>query len=253
MHNQDAHHNGRSSRFSSLEPWASYIGGGALTAFGVSRKSLSGAALAAAGGYLIYRAATYDPAAQRVHIQRSFTIMKPIAEVFSFWRNFENLPQIMTHLAKVRPIDRRYSHWTAHGPAGINIDWDAEIIDERENEFIVWRSCAGADVENRGSVQFFSALNGEATEISVSIDYQQPAGKAGKLFARMFGRDPEQQIREDLRAFKAMMEAGEVPTTEGQPSGRRSALVRMARVASPAPKKKSANVAAEQTAQQSLA
>ena len=222
-----------------LEPWASYIGGGALTAFGISRKSIVGAALAAAGGYLIYRAANSQlRGPQRLHVQKSFTIMKPIAEVFAFWRNFENLPRIMTHLESVRNVDGRYSHWTARGPANMSIEWDAEIIDERPNEFIVWRSCAGADVVNRGSVQFYSALNGDATEISVAIDYEPPAGKLGVLFARAFGRDPEQQVREDLRAFKALMEAGEIPTTEGQPHGRRSAVAKIAHVADPAPRKK---------------
>lgn len=235
--------NGQRSRIARFEPWASYIGGGALTALGISRKSIAGAALAAAGGYLIYRAASSQlRGPRRLHVQKSFTIMKPVAEVFAFWRNFENLPRIMTHLENVRNIDGRYSHWTARGPANMNIEWDAEIIDERANEFIVWRSCAGADIVNRGSVQFYSALNGEATEISVAIDYEPPAGKFGVLFARAFGQDPEQQVREDLRAFKALMEAGEVPTTEGQPHGKRSGLSRAAQIAYPGPKKQATNI-----------
>jgi uncharacterized membrane protein len=179
--------------------------------------------------------------------------MKPVAEVYSYWRNFGNLPRIMTHVEEVRPLEGRYSHWVACGPANTRVEWDAEIIDERQNEFIVWRSCAGSDIENRGSVQFFSTLNGEATEIAVAIDYAPPAGKAGILFARLFGEDPEQQIREDLRAFKALIEAGEVPTIEGQPHGRRSALVRAARVAYPGSKKRSTNVHEFQPAAQSLA
>jgi uncharacterized membrane protein len=244
MNNQNfQNQNGGRSRMARLEPWASYIGGGALTAFGISRKSVTGAALAAAGGYLIYRAASsHVRGPQRLHVQRSFTIMKPVAEVFAFWRNFENLPRIMTHLENVRVTDNRYSHWTARGPANMNIEWDAEIVDERENEFIVWRSCAGSDIVNRGSVQFYPALNGDATEISVALDYEPPAGKLGVLFARAFGQDPEQQVREDLRSFKALMEAGEVPTIEGQPHGRRSALTRAAQVAYPGPKKQATNV-----------
>ena len=235
--------NGLSSRMGRYEPWASYVGGGVLTAFGISRKSIAGAALAAAGGYLIYRAANSQlRGPKRLHVQKSFTIIKPIAEVFAFWRNFENLPRIMTHLESVRNVDGRYSHWTARGPANMNIEWDAEIIDERANEYIVWRSCAGADVVNRGSVQFYSALNGEATEISVALDYEPPAGKVGVLFARAFGQDPEQQVREDLRAFKALMEAGEVPTIEGQPHGKRSSIARAAQVAYPGPKKQATNI-----------
>lgn len=234
--------NGGGSRMAKLQPWASYVGGGALTAIGISRKSVGGAAMAAAGGYLIYRAATHNREPKPVHVQKTFTIMKPVAEVYAFWRDFENLPRIMTHLESVRPTEGRYSHWRAHGPAGTHIEWDAEIVDQRENEFIVWRSCAGADIDNRGSVQFFPALDGQATEICAAIDYAPPAGKAGVLFARLFGEDPEQQVREDLRAFKALMEAGEVPTIEGQTHGRRSALGRVAKVTYPGPKKRAANV-----------
>ncbi|HEY3929294.1 MAG TPA: SRPBCC family protein [Candidatus Koribacter sp.] len=256
MNNQNSQHNGRNgqrSRLSRVEPWASYLGGGALTALGISRKSLGGAAIAAAGGFLIYRAAQQRRGPQQVHVQKTFTIMKQVNEVYSFWHKFENLPHIMTHLENVRSIDNRYSHWKARGPMNMSIEWDAEIIDERENEFIVWRSCAGSDIENRGSVQFFSALNGEATEISVAIDYDPPAGKAGALFARVFGEDPEQQVREDLRAFKALMEAGEVPTIEGQPHGRRSALVRAAKIAYPGSKKKSQGASQQRRPLESLA
>jgi uncharacterized membrane protein len=255
MDNQNTRQDGnrRFSRISKLEPWASYVGGGALTAFGISRKSFVGAALAAAGGYLIYRAAANQRGPSRVHVQRTVTIMKPVAEVFSYWRNFENLPRIMTHLESVQPGEGRYSHWVARGPANTRVEWDAEIIDERQNEFIVWRSCAGADIENRGSVQFFSTLNGEGTEIAVALDYAPPAGKAGTLFARLFGEDPEQQIREDLRAFKALIEAGEVPSIEGQPHGRRSMLSRAAQVAYPGPKKQATNVHEFQPAARNLA
>lgn len=249
-HSRKHSRNGNGSRFSKLEPWASFVGGGALTAFGISRKSLGGVAMAAAGGLLIYRAATHRNEPSSIHVQKSVTIMKPVAEVFGFWRNFENLPRIMRHLESVTTIDNRYSHWIARGPAKTQIEWDAEVIEERENEFIVWRSCAGADVENRGSVQFSSALNGEATEINVAIDYAAPAGRLGAAFARLFGEEPEQQVREDLRHFKALMEAGEIPTIEGQPSGRRSAFVRMMQKAYADPKKQPDNVRERKPAQE---
>jgi uncharacterized membrane protein len=254
MDNQNSRNqtNGFNSRFQRIEPWASYIGGGLLTAFGISRRSFTGVAMASAGGYLIYRAATgQQRGPHHVQVQRSFTIMKPVAEVYSYWRNFQNLPNIMTHLESVQVTGDRRSHWVARGPMNIKVEWDAEIIDERQNEFIVWRSVEGADIENRGSVQFYSALNGEATEISVAIDYAPPAGVLGAKFAQLFGRNPEQQVREDLRAFKALMEAGEIPTIEGQPHGGRSALVRMARISYPGHKREATNVnAIQQPAQQ---
>ncbi len=206
--------------------------------------------MAAVGGLLIYRAASYHKQPHTIHVQKSVTLMKPVAEVYSFWRDFQNLPQIMTHLESVKVIDQRHSHWIARGPVNSRIEWDAEIIDERENEFLVWRSCAGADVENRGSVQFTSALNGEATELIVAIDYAPPAGRVGAAFAKLFGEEPEQQVREDLRHFKALMETGEIPTIDGQPSGRRSAFVRLIQKAYAEPRKQPENVRAQTPAEE---
>ncbi len=223
-------HNGHgaASRVRAIRPWAAISTGAALTVFGVSRKSLSGAALAAAGGFLVFQGFREShKSARPIHVERSFTINKPVADVYNFWRNFENLPRFMRHLHSVKTTGDKTSHWQARAPLGMSIGWDAEIIDERPNDYILWRSLEGGSVQHRGSVQFRNAPWEGGTEIIVSLDYRPPVGKAGALFARLFGENPEQQIREDLRRFKQLMEAGEIPTTEGQPSGRRSAFVRM--------------------------
>jgi uncharacterized membrane protein len=217
-----------SEQIKAMRPWAAIAAGAALAVFGASRKSWPGAAVAAAGGLLAYQGFREShKTARPIHVERSFTINKPIEQVFSFWRNFENLPRFMRHLRSVESKGDGRSHWEARAPLGLSISWDAEIIEERENDFILWRSLPGGSVEHRGSVQFRNAPFAGGTEIIVSLDYRPPIGKAGAFFARMFGENPEQQVREDLRRFKQLMEAGEIPTTEGQTSGRRSAFVRM--------------------------
>jgi uncharacterized membrane protein len=216
------------SRTETIRPWASIGGGAAMAAFGVSRKSWLGTALAAAGGFLVYQGfRDSHKAAHPIHVERSFTINRPTNEVFSYWRNFENLPKFMRHLRSVETTGDRTSRWQVRAPLGWPIGWDAEITDERENDYILWRSLPGGTVEHRGSIEFRNAPFEGATEIAVSLDYRPPAGKLGSVFSRLFGENPEQQVREDLRRFKQLMEAGEIPTTEGQPSGRRSAFVRM--------------------------
>ncbi len=226
-------HNGNGSRFSreklmSARPLASISAGAALAVFGASRRSWSGTALAAAGGLLVYQGFREShKAVHPIHVERSMTINKPVEEVFSFWRNFENLPRFMRHLKSVRVADERTSRWEARAPLGMSIAWDAEITEERPNDFIIWRSLPGGAVEHRGSVQFRNAPFAGGTEVIVSLDYRPPVGRPGAFFARLFGENPEQQVREDLRRFKQLMEAGEIPTTEGQSSGRRSAFVRM--------------------------
>jgi uncharacterized membrane protein len=226
-------HNGDGSPFSSdrmraMRPWAAISTGAALAVFGASRKSWSGTAMAAAGGLLVYRGFLEShKSARPVHVERSFTIYKPVEEVYNFWRDFENLPKFMRHLRSVETRPEGRSHWEARAPLGMSISWDAEIVEERANDYILWRSLPGGAVEHRGSVQFRNTPFAGGTEIIVSLDYRPPAGKAGALFAKLFGENPEQQVREDLRRFKQLMEAGEIPTTEGQPSGRRSPFIRM--------------------------
>jgi uncharacterized membrane protein len=214
----------RRGRLSSAEPWASVIGGSALAIYGVTRKSLSGAALAAVGGLLVYHGATEQKGPSRIHVERTVTVLKPVNEVYRFWRNFENLPRFMNHLQSVKVTGDRSSEWTARAPLGTNVSWHAEITDERENQYIVWRSLPGSDIESVGSVQFREAPGDRGTEVTVALQYNPPAGKAGDAIARLFGETTAQQVREGLRHFKQLIETGEIATTQGQPHGPRSGI-----------------------------
>jgi uncharacterized membrane protein len=145
-----------------------------------------------------------------IHTKRSKTIGKPVSEVYAFWRNFENLPRFMRHLESVTVIDDRRSHWKAKAPAGKSVEWDAIITGERENDFISWRSVEGSDVQNAGTVRFMEAPDGLGTEVRVDIEYEPPLGKLGSKLAMMFREEPGQQVQDDLRHFKQVMETGEV-------------------------------------------
>jgi uncharacterized membrane protein len=116
----------------------------------------------------------------------------------------------MAHLDRVTETSGSHSHWVARGPAGLAVEWDAEIINEVENKLIGWRSLAGSDVVTAGSVNFDAARGGRLTQVSVHLQYAPPAGKAGAFLASLFGREPSQTIREDLRRFKQLLEAGEI-------------------------------------------
>jgi uncharacterized membrane protein len=146
----------------------------------------------------------------RFTAEKSIVVAVPPEEAYRFWRNFENLPRVMRHLKSVRNIDGHRSHWVAQAPAGLEIEWDAENTDERENRKIAWRSLENSEIENKGVVLFEPVHDGGAAEIRVYMEYAPPAGKAGKAFAKLFGKDPARMIDEDLRRFKAVMETGEV-------------------------------------------
>ena len=206
----------------------------------LARRDLRGLVIGAVGGALVYRGATahcpvYESlgidtaeadgrpgrAGAGLHVAKSCLIDRPAEELYAYWRNFENLPSIMTHLEAVRVIDDRRSRWVAKAPriAGGRVEWDAEITADEPDSRIAWRSLPGADVQHEGSVEFTRALGDRGTVVRVDMQYQPPAGQLGRWIAKLFGEEPEQQIRDDLRNFKRVMEIGEVLTLEGQPRG----------------------------------
>ena len=151
-------------------------------------------------------------------VDEAITISRPLADVYQFWRRFEEFPRFMTHLVSVTRRDGDLSHWMAKGPAGMTVAWTARIINDMENELIAWQSVEGSTVATAGSVRFASDIRG--TAVRVRLQYNPPAGKAGAAIAWLFGEEPRLQVREDLRRVKQLMETGEIATTEGQPSGR---------------------------------
>jgi uncharacterized membrane protein len=153
-----------------------------------------------------------------IRVDRAVTVAKPRAEVYRLWRDLENLPHFMKHVECVQQVDNRRSRWIVSAPAGRTVEWEAEINNEIENEVIGFRSLAG-NVDLAGSVQFKDAPAGRGTEVIVELQYVPPAGILGAFAAKMWGEDPKHQISEDLQRFKQMVEAGEIPTTEGQPKG----------------------------------
>jgi uncharacterized membrane protein len=225
-----------SSNVSDAERWASLIGGGAMVLYGLSRGSLRGALTALAGGGLAYHGATGEKSLpetikgtiqdkagmnQSIKVEKTLTINKSPEELYNFWHDFENLPTFMKHLKSVKVYDQKRSHWVATAPMGASVEWDADIINDQPNKLIAWASVEGADVDNSGFVRFTPAPADRGTEVKVVIEYNPPGGAVTAAIAKLFGEEPEQQLGDDLRRFKMLMEAGEIATTEGQPSGRK--------------------------------
>jgi uncharacterized membrane protein len=238
------------------ERWLSMVAGGMLAAYGLARRSKPGGVAALAGAAMLYRGATghcdvyqalgvnrssglarergtgviadrHSDTRRRlggrrgIHVDESVTINRPTAEVFRFWRDFENLPRFMQHLESVSMREAGISHWVARAPGGRTIEWDARIINEIESRLIAWQSLEGSTIATAGSVHFEET--GHGTRVRVNLQYSPPAGKLGAAVAWLTGEEPSIQVREDLRRFKALLEAGEIPTTDGQPSGRAGA------------------------------
>lgn len=151
---------------------------------------------------------------QGIHAQASCIVNRPPEEVYQFWRNFENLPRFMKHLQSVEDFGDGRSHWTAKGPAGMTVEWDATIIADVPGEVITWRSLEDSDVDNAGAVRFERAPGNRGTIVKVNIQYNPPAGVIGATVAKLFGEEPEQQLDDDLRRLKQVLEVGEVVVSE---------------------------------------
>jgi uncharacterized membrane protein len=232
-HATELHTPAGSQNVGDYERLLSLIGGGTLALYGL-RRSLGYLALIAGGGFLIYRGLTGRCAVYEafgistvtqntgpgVTLEATITVNKPAADVYRFWRRLENHPQFVAHLESVVSTGNKHSHWVAKAPMQMPIEWDAEIIEERENALLSWRSLPGADVDNAGTVRFRELPNGRGTEVRLRLDYSPPGGIAGMALARLFKTLTEQQLKEDLRHFKQIIEAGEIPTVADQPSGR---------------------------------
>jgi uncharacterized membrane protein len=154
-----------------------------------------------------------------IHVKKSVTLMKPRTEVYQFWRQLERLPSFMIHLQSVTAVSGKRSHWVAKAPGGNEVAWDADIVAERENDLLSWKSVDGSQIQNEGSVRFKDAPADRGTEVEVELSYDAPGGAAGAAIAKWFGEEPSQQLTDDLRRFKQVMETGEVVLSDGSLQG----------------------------------
>jgi uncharacterized membrane protein len=199
---------------------------GLLGAYGLMRKKPALVASAAFGAAALV---TLRRIARNTDIQQdapyeavaSFAIRCTSQRAYGLWRDFEKLPRFMRHLESVTAGKDLQSRWTAAGPLGARLSWNAKIVDEVENERIAWRAIPGSSVATHGSIEFSPGPHEGSILATLKLHYSLPGGAAGKAFATVFGKHPEFTVREDLRRFKAFLEAGEMPTTAGQTHGPR--------------------------------
>jgi uncharacterized membrane protein len=189
-----------------IQRWLPVVAAGALAAYALKR-GLGNRARSKGTGIIADRDSDTRRklgGAHGIHVEHSVLIRKPAAQLYRFWRNFENLPKFIQHLETVAVREEGISHWVARGPAGIEVEWDARIINDIENKLIAWQSLKGSDVATAGSVTFDETDRG--TLVHVHMQYNPPGGKLGAAIAYAFGEEPNIQVQEDLRRFKTLME-----------------------------------------------
>lgn len=214
--------------------WGALAAAAAVIGYGISRRSMPGLLIAAGAAPLAFRGATGRwPAAleslvarsgdtrtalagpRGIHVRESVRLECPIDEVYRFWSRLENLPTFMDNLLGVTDLGGGRSHWVARGPGGLRIEWDAEIINQIQNKVLAWKSLPGGDVASAGSVTFEPARDDRGTQLTVTLQYDPPAGSFGAMVASAFGAEPSQTVREALRRLKQLLEAGEIAKAAG--------------------------------------
>lgn len=224
MHHPSHHHAHLSP--SDVERWVALGAGALLFAVGVRQRSAVGLGLAVAATPLLYRGVTGEwrgaaagdddtrvalGGARGVHVREAVHVELPVADVYRFWRQLDNLPRFMLHLESVEEdASTGRSHWVARGPGRLRVAWDAAIINDVENATLAWKSLPGSDVVSAGAVNFKPVRGGRSTQVSVHLQYAAPGGRAGAFLAGLFQQAPGQVIREDLRRLKQLLEAGEL-------------------------------------------
>ncbi|MFF3307605.1 SRPBCC family protein [Streptomyces sp. NPDC002952] len=189
---------------------------------GIRRTAFVTAAVAAIAVTDVYAAVSRSSRSTPMELTASTTLMRSPDEVYAHWQQLDRLPDFMAHLDEVRSTGGGTSHWKASAPFGKTVEWDAEIVEDVPGRILAWRSLEGADIANSGEVRFAPAPGDRGTEVHVTLRYELPAGSLGKAVARYFGEEPSQQLDDDLRRFKQVVETGEVVRSEGAPGGKQA-------------------------------
>jgi len=140
------------------------------------------------------------------------TINRQRAELYAFWRDFQNLPRFMENIERVEPGENGRWTWTIAAPAWQSVRVETEIVKDVENELIAWRSVDTSEIDTEGRVTFRDAQGGRGTVVEAIIAYKPPGGELGRMIAKLFQREPEIQGRRELKRFKMLMETGEIAT-----------------------------------------
>ncbi|MGM0391579.1 MAG: SRPBCC family protein [Bacteroidota bacterium] len=182
-----------------------------------------------AGGALLYQGAKALTGSGKtgmdkkaiVEIRSTLVIKRPKEELYAYWRNLENLPNFMSHIKEINEINSKRSHWVAEVPGGLGeIEWEAEIIWEEDNQVLAWRSLPGSEIENSGEVRFHDSGNRKSTILETTITYRPPLGTTGKMAAKLLNPAFKKVVENDLKEFKKLMESGGISKRKASPAGR---------------------------------
>lgn len=192
---------------------------GALIAYGLRRRGIVGGAVGIAGAGLLAslvtprvapRVARAATSRRAIDVEGSFVVQRPVAEVFSFFRNFEHFPLFGGLLHSVDDFDDGRSRWRVMGHDGALVEWNVIVTKYVPSRVIAWESVAGGPVESRGTVRLH-ATSEVTTRIDVTLHYLPLTDAAARAFRPFVARGPERRMRDSITRIEAAMQQAEQP------------------------------------------
>lgn len=170
------------------------------------------------GGYLAYRAFTgrclfYEKLGidaskpHAVNIRGEFIISRPTNEVYTYWRNLNNLTASIKHLLNVEMIEEKLSRWKSNVMGNLfSLDWQAEIVKDEPGRLIGWRSAPGTLIHHVGRVEFADTSDPQETLLKIVLSYHPPAGGIGLGLAKLLNPYFETLLKKEIKTFKHTIE-----------------------------------------------
>jgi len=195
------------------------LAGGALMANCLARRDPLSIALGTVGFGLLMRGVTnmdlksligVGRDCRGVEVQKTININAPVERVFELWSNYQNFPRFMSNVREVRSIGEGRSHWIVAGPAGVPVEWTAEITEMVPNKLLAWRSIAGSAIDHAGVIHF-EPNRESGTRVHIRLCYNPLAGAIGHAVVRIFNSDPKSEMDADLVRMKTFIETGHPP------------------------------------------
>jgi uncharacterized membrane protein len=216
-----------SGKFSRTLAKNSGAAGGSLIALASRKGGLFGALLGLGGAFLLFKAVqngrsqpkrlpSTSVSGRDVHLSSSVVVDRPARDIYDFWRDFSNLPRVMSFLEEVRPEEGNVSHWVARVPAGPSLEWDSEVIEDLPGHRLSWRSLEGSEINTWGSVIFEPRADGKGTEVSVTLNFNPPGNSAGNAAAHFLKGLESSVLSNNMRNLKAHLEGGTTALHSGK-------------------------------------
>jgi uncharacterized membrane protein len=223
-----------------FDRYALALAGTVALAIGLARRSVAGALLAVLGGALAYRGITGTSLRERLVepdaaarprfrlsvttrpgmstiVASSITVNRDREPVYLFWRNASNVALLHEWIVGVDETVDGQPLWRIRLPGGRTIEIPTRLVEEVELERVAWESLD--DGGFRLGVELRDPPDRRGTEVTLSARAPGPGGPLRPL-RRFTTRMAEAQLDEMLRRARALLETGEIPRTDGQPSGR---------------------------------